>query len=144
MRKHERRASTWRGRCFRLPSAITTWRLPQRRAETLLPDLAAVSADCVEQASTCDVLVACLDGPDVDSGTCMEIVHARAHGHPVIGYRTDFRGQEVDGVNAMVRFGVDTYVFLPSYGTSIDALAECLADHIRRVLSSLHRLPQGG
>lgn len=125
-----------------MPDALCV--LPQRRAETLLPDLAAVSADCVEQASTCDVLVACLDGPDVDSGTCMEIVHARAHGHPVIGYRTDFRGQEVDGVNAMVRFGVDTYVFLPSYGTSIDALAECLADHIRRVLSSLHRLPQGG
>lgn len=125
-----------------IPDALCV--LPQRRAETLLPDLAAVSADCVEQASTCDVLVACLDGPDVDSGTCMEIVHARAHGHPVIGYRTDFRGHEADGVNAMVRYGVDTYVFLPSYGTSIDALAECLADHIRRVLPSLHRLPQGG
>ena len=118
--------------------------LPQRRAEALLPDLAAVSEDCVTQASTSDVLVACLDGPDVDSGTCMEIVHARAHGHPVIGYRTDFRGHEADGVNAMVRYGVDTYVFLPAYETSIDALAECLADHIRRVLPSSHRLPQGG
>lgn len=125
-----------------MPDALCV--LPQRRAETLLPDLAAVAADCVEQASTCDVLVACLDGPDVDSGTCMEIVHARAHGHPVIGYRTDFRGQEVDGVNAMVRYGVDSYVFLPAYETSIDALAECLADHIRRVLPSLHRPPQGG
>ena len=125
-----------------MPDALCV--LPQRRAETMLPDLAAVAADCVVQASTCDVLVACLDGPDVDSGTCMEIVHARAHGHPVIGYRTDFRGQEVDGVNAMVRYGVDSYVFLPAYETSIDALAECLADHIRRVLPSLHRPPQGG
>ena len=115
-----------------MPDALCV--LPQRRAEVLLPDLAAVSADCVEQASTCDVLVACLDGPDVDSGTCMEIVHARAHGHPVIGYRTDFRGSEVEGVNAMVRYGVDIYVFLPAYETGIDALAGSLADHIRQVL----------
>ncbi len=114
-----------------IPDALCV--LPQRRAETMLPDLAAVSADCVEQASTCDVLVACLDGPDVDSGTCMEIVHARAHGHPVIGYRTDFRGAEVDGVNAMVRYGVDAYVFLPAYETSIEALADRLASEITRV-----------
>ena len=114
-----------------MPGAVCV--LPQRRAETLLPDLAAVSADCVEQASTCDVLVACLDGSDVDSGTCMEIVHARTHGRPVIGYRTDFRGSEVEGVNAMVRYGVDAYVYLPAYETSIEALADRLASEVARV-----------
>ncbi len=38
-----------------------------------------------------DAVVACLDGPDVDSGTAIEIGYAVAMGKLVIGYRTDYR-----------------------------------------------------
>lgn len=40
---------------------------------------------------TCNMVVAILDGPDVDSGTASEIGYAFARGKPIIGYRGDFR-----------------------------------------------------
>ena len=40
---------------------------------------------------SCDVVVALLDGPQVDDGTAWEIGFAYAKGIPVIGIRTDFR-----------------------------------------------------
>ena len=53
----------------------------------------------------CDVVVALLDGAQVDDGTAWEIGYAYAKGKPVIGIRTDFRnaGDTSYGrVNAMI------------------------------------------
>ncbi|MBQ9406516.1 MAG: nucleoside 2-deoxyribosyltransferase [Desulfovibrio sp.] len=53
----------------------------------------------------CDVVVALLDGAQVDDGTAWEIGYAYAKGKPVIGIRTDIRnaGDTVHGkVNAMI------------------------------------------
>ncbi len=38
-----------------------------------------------------DVVVACMDGADPDSGTCWECGYAYGTGKPVIVFRTDFR-----------------------------------------------------
>jgi nucleoside 2-deoxyribosyltransferase len=38
-----------------------------------------------------DLVVACMDGPDPDSGTAWECGYAYARGKPVVCYRTDFR-----------------------------------------------------
>jgi len=38
-----------------------------------------------------EMVVACMDGPDPDSGTAWECGYAYAKGKPVICYRTDFR-----------------------------------------------------
>ncbi len=38
-----------------------------------------------------DIIVAVLDGPDVESGTAAEIGYGAALGKPIIGYRGDFR-----------------------------------------------------
>jgi nucleoside 2-deoxyribosyltransferase len=38
-----------------------------------------------------DIVVACMDGPDPDSGTAWECGYAYAKGKPVVCYRTDFR-----------------------------------------------------
>lgn len=38
-----------------------------------------------------DAVVACMDGPDPDSGTCWECGYAYAKGKPVVVFRTDFR-----------------------------------------------------
>jgi len=57
-------------------------------------DLAAIDGS--------DVVVAVLDGPDVDSGTAFEIGYAFARGKPVIGLKTDRRvfapGEEVNNM----------------------------------------------
>lgn len=58
------------------------------------------------------MVVAVLDGPDVDSGTAYEIGYARAKGKPVVGLKTDLRffakGEEVNvmiaqGLHALAR-----------------------------------------
>jgi nucleoside 2-deoxyribosyltransferase len=38
-----------------------------------------------------DMVVACMDGPDPDSGTAWECGYAYARGKPIVCYRTDFR-----------------------------------------------------
>lgn len=51
-----------------------------------------------------DVVVAILDGTDVDSGTAFEIGYACARGKPVVGLKTDWRifakGEEVNNMVA--------------------------------------------
>ena len=54
---------------------------------------------------SCDVVVALLDGCQVDDGTAWEIGFTYAKGIPVIGIRTDFRNAGDTGhsaVNAMI------------------------------------------
>ncbi len=54
-----------------------------------------------------DILVAVIDGADVDSGTAWEIGYAFAKGKPVIGLRTDFRTLGIEGtVNLMAERSV--------------------------------------
>jgi nucleoside 2-deoxyribosyltransferase len=54
----------------------------------------------IEQAS---LLIAILDGAEVDSGTAFEVGYAYAQNIPVIGLRTDFRGAGEDqGLNIML------------------------------------------
>ncbi|MCZ7395701.1 MAG: nucleoside 2-deoxyribosyltransferase [Candidatus Methanoperedens sp.] len=50
-----------------------------------------------------DIIVAVIDGTDVDSGTAWEIGYAFAKNKPVIGLRTDFRTLGIEGVvNLMI------------------------------------------
>ncbi|KCZ72905.1 nucleoside 2-deoxyribosyltransferase [Candidatus Methanoperedens nitroreducens] len=54
-----------------------------------------------------DLLVAVIDGSDVDSGTAWEIGYAFAKGKPVLGLRTDFRTLGIEGtVNLMIECSV--------------------------------------
>ncbi len=54
-----------------------------------------------------DILVAVIDGADVDSGTSWEIGYAYALGKPVLGLRTDFRTLGIEGtVNLMIERSV--------------------------------------
>jgi nucleoside 2-deoxyribosyltransferase len=54
-----------------------------------------------------DILVAVMDGADVDSGTAWEIGFAFSKGKPVLGLRTDFRTLGIEGtVNLMIERSV--------------------------------------
>ena len=63
---------------------------------------------CVEGVDTSDIVVAILDGVDVDSGTAWEIGYAYAKGKTVIGLRTDFRALSDGIVNLMVEMAIDS------------------------------------
>jgi nucleoside 2-deoxyribosyltransferase len=109
--------------------------LPQVTADQYLPDLTKVVADCFYQIQQADVVVACLEGPDADAGTAVEVGYAHALQRPIVGYRTDFRGSEVDGVNAMLRFSCQQYCQLPSPATSVEHLAKVLLAAVWQVTS---------
>jgi nucleoside 2-deoxyribosyltransferase len=77
-----------------------------------------------------DMLVAVLDGVDVDSGTAGEIGFAYALGKPVYGLRTDFRvtgDNEAAGINLQLRY------FIEQSGGSYHTTVEDLIDALRKV-----------
>lgn len=49
----------------------------------------AIGSNNRQAIEKCDIIIAVLDGPDVDSGTAAEIGYGTALGKPIIGYRGD-------------------------------------------------------
>ncbi|MDD4249377.1 MAG: nucleoside 2-deoxyribosyltransferase [Methanosarcina sp.] len=85
--------------------------LPQEDAEDAAQERERQSQECifrkcVEGVDTSDLVVAILDGVDVDSGTAWEIGYAYAKGKPVIGLRTDFRALSDGVVNLMIEMAI--------------------------------------
>ncbi|MDD4748843.1 MAG: nucleoside 2-deoxyribosyltransferase [Methanosarcinaceae archaeon] len=62
---------------------------------------------CVKGVENSDLVVAVLDGTDVDSGTAWEIGYAYAKGKPILGLRTDFRELSNGIVNLMIELAVE-------------------------------------
>jgi nucleoside 2-deoxyribosyltransferase len=50
----------------------------------------------------CDVMVAVLDGPHVDSGVAFEIGYFHALNKPIVGFHTDRRSELPTGLNPML------------------------------------------
>ena len=61
-----------------------------------------------------DIIVAVIDGADIDSGTAWEIGFAFAKAKPVLGLRTDFRTLGIEGtVNLMIERSVVICMSVP-------------------------------
>lgn len=73
---------------FLIAQGFEVW-LPQERATR--GGAKAIFQGCVEGIEWADAVVACMDGPDPDSGTAWEVGYAYAKDRPIICYRTDFR-----------------------------------------------------
>lgn len=79
----------------------------------------------VAAIDSCDLVLAVLDGPDVDSGTAAEIGYAFARCKTVLGYRGDFR-LAADNVGSTVNLQVE-YFIEASGGAIVASLAELRA-----------------
>ena len=66
------------------------------------PRFDPIGKACLDHLAKADVVLAILDGPDADSGTCFEAGWAVARGIPVIGLRTDWRPAEDGAANCML------------------------------------------
>ena len=62
-----------------------------------------------EAIDSCELIVAILDGTDVDSGTAAEIGYAFGKGKRIIGYRGDFR-LSADNEGAVVNLQVEYFI----------------------------------
>jgi nucleoside 2-deoxyribosyltransferase len=94
---------------------------------------AEIAANNRAAIDRCDLVVAVLDGVDVDSGTAAEIGYAFARGKPIVGYRGDVRATG-DNEGALVNLQVE-YFIRASGGTIITGIDE-LADAIARARSA--------
>jgi nucleoside 2-deoxyribosyltransferase len=93
-------------------------------------DYAHIFRACLEALSQADAVVAVLDGPDVDSGTALELGVAYERGVPIIGVRTDFRESQDRGVNLVVAGACATLLREMSFGEDLTQLARDLAGKI--------------
>jgi nucleoside 2-deoxyribosyltransferase len=91
---------------------------------------------CVDAIDSCHSVVAWLDGPDADSGTCFEVGYAYAKGIPVIGVRTDFRLNQERGVNVMLSRACAGFVYRPSFDENVESLARDIVRAVRKLGSS--------
>lgn len=121
--------------------------LPQECAPALLKQengFRMVFDDCLRRIDECDIVIASLEGSDADSGTCVEVGYAYARGKPIIGFRTDPRASEDEGLNLMLSniCGADgkhllTYTPAESEALDIERLAADLARQVKAVLKEL-------
>ena len=96
----------------------------------------AIFAMDIEALDRADMVVACMDGPDPDSGTAWECGYAYAKGKPVVCYRTDFRiTGDTEGApyNLMLSESATARCELP-FRTTIAAFHQRVLMQIRKAL----------
>jgi nucleoside 2-deoxyribosyltransferase len=86
---------------------------------------------CVKGIDNADIVLAVMEGCDVDSGTSWEMGYAYAKGKKVIGIRTDFRPGPDHGVNVMLGRSCNYVVREFAFLEDVDAVAEAV---VRRLL----------
>jgi len=111
--------------------------LPQRYDKEFqgLSDFSRRMFDSLMKAlDNAEVVLAVLDGPDADSGTCFEMGYAYGRGKRVVGIRTDFRDGEDQGLNLMLSNACSELIVEPSTATSLERLAERIVRALRQTL----------
>ncbi len=86
------------------------------------PDFPAIRRACLAHLAKADLVLAILDGPDIDSGTAYECGVAFVKGIPAIGLRTDMRPSENGVGNCMITAPITVH-------RTVDAV---VADAVRR------------
>jgi nucleoside 2-deoxyribosyltransferase len=97
----------------------------------------AIFAMDVEALDRTDMVVACMDGVDPDSGTAWECGYAYAKGKPIVCYRTDFRvSGDTAGApyNLMLGESATTRLEVP-FRTTMPEFHQRLLAQIRNALS---------
>jgi nucleoside 2-deoxyribosyltransferase len=106
-----------------IPDTVTR----RKRLKDASMRIAAGNEEAIRQS---DLVVAVLDGTDVDSGTAAEIGFAAALGRPVFGLRTDFRPA---GDNEGVVVNLQVQWWIEQHGGSVTRTLDELADALSTV-----------
>lgn len=117
--------------------------LERRRAwQALNPEIAENNRAAIIEG---DIVVAVLDGTDVDSGTAAEIGYAFAKAKKIYGYRGDFR-LAADNDGCMVNLQVEYFIFASggAIASSLKELGSALKGEMaRRKMFDGHSLDIG-
>ena len=118
---------------FLTTQGFEVW-LPQERVSR--GGAKAIFQSCVKGLEWADAVVACMDGPDPDSGTAWECGYAFAKGKPIVCYRTDFRlSGDTEGApyNLMLTESATARFEIP-FRTERDEFQRRLLEHIKQAL----------
>ena len=99
------------------------------RQRSLWLEVGARNAALIRQST---LVIACLDGQEVDSGTAAEVGYAAALGRPIYGLRSDLRlaGEPEMAVNLQVEY------FVTSTGGSVAGSLKALLDALTRAIAT--------
>ena len=87
----------------------------------------------MENLNNCDIMVAILDGKDIDSGTAFEIGYFAAQNKPVLGLLTDKRSYDKDGD---LNLKLNTMIFGSlNYGCLVFSDLDDLIDELYDILT---------
>ena len=100
-------------------------------------DFQHIFDNCIRSLEQADLVVALLDGADVDSGTAFEVGYARALGLPVIGVRTDYRENQDRGLNLVLARGCTELLREMSFGEDPDQLVK---DLVGKIIAAVRRV----
>lgn len=112
------------------PQEVAAARDERRRRRLAL----AIGARNAAAIRTCDLLAACLDGQEVDSGTAAEVGYAAALGLTCFGWRSDLRQAGEPGVR--VNLQLESFI-VESGGAVVGGL-----DELVRALGELASEPE--
>ena len=110
--------------------------LPQNVVPPKTPDgfdMHYIFEQCKLKIEKTDIVVAIVDGPDVDSGVAWELGYAYAENIPSICIRTDQRKAENKGVNIMIEYGSLKTVYFTKYHQTIEQLANSILDELEKL-----------
>lgn len=92
---------------------------------------------CLDSLAQCDLVVAVLDGADVDSGTAFEVGYAYARDIPIIGIRTDFRKSQDRGLNLVLAQSCTELLRAMSFNEDLGQLVKDLTGKIVAALRKM-------
>ncbi len=96
-------------------------------------DMHPIFEGCKDNIVNSDIILALVDGSDVDSGVAWELGYAFANEKKSICIRTDIRKSEGNGVNIMIEYGATKILYLTKYHQNIDDLIELIIKELEEV-----------
>ena len=110
--------------------------LPQTVSPTKVNDeydMYPVFEGCKNNIIDSDIIVALVDGADVDSGVAWELGYAFANNKKSICIRTDIRKSEGNGVNIMIEYGSTKTLYKTKYHQDMNDLIDLIIKEIEEI-----------
>ena len=96
-------------------------------------DMYPIFEGCKNNIIDSDIIVALVDGADVDSGVAWELGYAFANNKKSICIRTDIRKSEGNGVNIMIEYGSTKTLYRTKYHQNMDDLIDLIIKEIEEI-----------
>ncbi len=96
-------------------------------------DMYPIFEGCKNNINNSDIVLAIVDGADVDSGVAWELGYAYANNKKSICIRTDIRKSEGNGVNIMIEYGSTKTLYKTKYHQNIEDLINTIIKEIEEI-----------